>query len=67
MRLINYKFRANNAPLHELSQFTLISIQIHKRPLMRGKYFSLFSCCASTFFVKSRIASIYKDVPLAPP
>jgi len=30
---IGYKFHANNAPLQELSQFTHISIEIHKELL----------------------------------
>jgi len=49
MKLMKYKFHANNAPLRELSQFTVIFIQIHNGSFMRGKHFSLFSCSVSTF------------------
>jgi hypothetical protein len=64
---ISYKFRANNASLHEISPFTHISIERHKGFLCEGNIFLFFPAAFPHFPLNSRTPTIQKNVPSALP
>ena len=60
---ISYKFRANNASLHEISTFTHISIERHKGFLCEGNIFLFFPAAFPHFPLNSRTPLSKKMYP----